>query len=108
MKNLCRKLKSSAGETISEVLIALLISSLGLVMLAGMITAASNAVTTSRKTLETYYNDSAPEVGDLTVTLQEGSSSGFPGTASTYTLTYVEKKLSGKDIVYYYFPTPTP
>lgn len=103
MKNLCRKLKSSAGETISEVLIALLISSLGLVMLASMITAASNAVSTSRKTLEAYYNDSTPEGDKLTVTLQEGSTSGFPGTASNYTLTYVEKKLTGKDIVYYYY-----
>ena len=105
MKKLYRKLKSSAGETISEVLIALLISSLGLVMLAGMITAASNAVTTSRKTLETYYKDSASEEGSLIVMLQEDSSSGVSDAASSYTLRYVEKKLSGKDIVCYYDPT---
>lgn len=50
-----KKLRSRAGETISEVLVALLIASISLVMLAGMITASAHAIERSRKMLETYY-----------------------------------------------------
>ena len=49
-----QKLKSRSGETISELLIALLISSLALTMLAGMITAASRIVRNSMKSMENY------------------------------------------------------
>lgn len=49
------KLSSNAGESIAETLIALLISALALVMLAGSIYAASNMVTKSRQQLKRYY-----------------------------------------------------
>ena len=56
MKRIClKKLKSQAGESISEVLIALLISSLALVMLASMISATNNIVSKSKSTMEDYY-----------------------------------------------------
>ena len=69
MANVKEKLKSSAGESIAEVLIALLISSLALMMLAGMINAASNTITTSRKILEDYYGDDGEvSSGSATIT----------------------------------------
>ena len=101
MKSLCRKLKSRAGETISEVLIALLISSLGLVMLAAMITASARTITKSREVLETYYSDSTPESSKLTLSLKENDSAA---ESIQYSATYVERELSGKDIDYYYIP----
>ena len=42
-----RKLHSKAGETIAETLVALLISALALVMLAGALSAAAKVITTS-------------------------------------------------------------
>lgn len=50
------KLRSKSGESISETLVALLISALALVMLAGAIAAASRIVTKSRTQLKRYYN----------------------------------------------------
>ena len=50
-----KKIKSQAGETIAEVLVALLISSVALVMLAGMIASTTNLVTRSKSNMEAYY-----------------------------------------------------
>lgn len=51
-----RKLKNRAGESIAETLVALLISALALVMLAGAISSTANMITTSDKKMEDYYN----------------------------------------------------
>ena len=55
IQNTIKKLKSKTGETIAEVLIALLISSLALVMLAGMISATQSTIAKSKNKLEEYY-----------------------------------------------------
>lgn len=47
-KRLLAKLRGRAGESIAETLIALLISALALVMLAGAISSAANIVRTSK------------------------------------------------------------
>ena len=49
VNKLTARLRSRAGESIAEVLVSLLISSLALVMLAGMISAAARMVTRSRE-----------------------------------------------------------
>lgn len=49
------KLQSEKGESISETLIALLISSLALLMLAGAVTAGTRVITESVKKMDTYY-----------------------------------------------------
>ena len=71
-----RKLKSRMGETLAEVLIALLISAIGMLMLATMIMSSSNSIERSRKALETYYS-SVTESGSTsltaTVTLKIGA-----------------------------------
>ena len=50
-----KKLHSRAGETIAETLIALLISALALVMLAGAIGTASKIITRSEIQMQAYY-----------------------------------------------------
>lgn len=55
MSKYMKKLRNQSGETIAETLLALLISALALVMLAGAIGTASRVVTTSEKTMQAYY-----------------------------------------------------
>ncbi len=54
-KNILNKLKSNSGESIAETLVAVLISALALLMLAGTINTASNLITKSQNTLKDYY-----------------------------------------------------
>lgn len=54
-KSIAAKLKSRAGESIGETLVALLISALALLMLAGAISAATRVVTQSRTAMTGYY-----------------------------------------------------
>ena len=49
------KIKSNSGESIAETLVAVLIAAVGLLMLAGTINTASNLITKSQNTLNTYY-----------------------------------------------------
>ena len=78
------KLGSNAGESLAETLVALLISALAIVMLAGVISASSNIITKSEKKLEVYYGAN----NELT-TLSDGlaSTSG------------IAEKISGKHII---------
>lgn len=50
-----KKLHSRAGESIAETLIALLISALALVMLAGAITSAAKIIRRSDEVMDAYY-----------------------------------------------------
>lgn len=70
------RLRSRAGESIAEVLVSLLISSLALVMLAGMISATARMVKRSEGYIETY-------VEGVNVVAEKGSSSA----GGTVTLT---------------------
>lgn len=81
----CRKLRSNAGESIAETLIALLISALALVMLAGAISATANMITKSDKQMGKYYTgddnlvqQTTPGGEALTVTI-----TGDKGTIKT-------------------------
>lgn len=56
-KSLRNKLQSETGESIAEVLVALLISAIALMMLAGMITSSTNTVTRSRTAMNTYIEE---------------------------------------------------
>ena len=73
MKQIVNKLRSRAGETIGEVLVALLVSTLALMILAGMITATSNIVNISKDRMDEYYTAN----GEL-----ENISSGDPATVT--------------------------
>lgn len=67
VKQVKKKLRENKGETIAEVLIALLISSIALVMLASMISATVNLVTKSKEKMKDYYKaNSVLETMELT------------------------------------------
>lgn len=57
MKKMLKKLRSTAGESIGETLVALLISALALVMLAGAVSSASNIITRSNDAMNDYYTN---------------------------------------------------
>ena len=76
------RLKSRAGESISEVLIAVLVSAVGLVLLAGMISSTHHLIQSSKETIHNYAASDAALVekdGDSgkegTVVLKIASSS---------------------------------
>ena len=54
LKRMRRRLGSKAGESFTEVLAALMISAIALMLLAGMITSASNMVTRSTDKIQSY------------------------------------------------------
>lgn len=54
-----RKIHSKAGESIGETLIALLISALALVMLAGAIGSAARIITRSNAAVKSHYDADA-------------------------------------------------
>jgi len=62
MKKTLKKLRSRAGESIGETLIALLISALALLMLAGAVSSASRIVTRNKTAMEDYYGTKQAEV----------------------------------------------
>ncbi len=55
MRDIKNKLRSRAGESIGETLVALLIAALALLMLAGAVSSASKIVTRNKAAMEEYY-----------------------------------------------------
>lgn len=123
MKNRAsKKLTSQAGESIGETLVALLISALALVMLAGAVSAGMRIVTNSKEKMDTYYKvnnaivaraTTAPTVngtavpdfsGSLTVTVDKLLPTGtIPPTSY-----WKNETLSAIPVIVYSIPTPTP
>ena len=94
MKKIRSKLQSKRGESLSEVLIALLISALALTILASMISASSNIVMTSRRALENYYS-AAPQAVSGTAAVTCGDDS-FSFDVSVY-----QNRLGNKEVFSY-------
>ena len=101
------KLRSRAGESISETLIALLISALAIVMLAGAITAASSIVKKSRETLNSYYqeNEKMAAVTDAwvpdSVTITEDADKQDPAEFEIPVKSYTNETFSGNTVEAY-------
>lgn len=91
MNKIIRKLSSQAGESIGETLVALLISALALVMLAGAISTGMRIVTTSKEKLDVYYKVNNAVVARATAapTIDGTAAAGF----STGTLSVVISNL---------------
>ena len=77
IEKLKKKLNSRAGETISETLVALLISALALTMLAGAISASLSLITKSRVRMNLYYD--ANEAASGVVKMSSGGTSADDG-----------------------------
>ena len=71
MKRVLKKLRGNAGESIAETLVALLISALALVMLAGAVSAASNIISKSNEKMNEYYADSGAQNADWYVEINK-------------------------------------
>ena len=105
-----QKLCGSAGETIAETLIALLIAALALVMLAGAIAATANMITTSDRKMGQYYeNDSklethtTPETTKLSISIGKTGGISESRTASYY----LNGAFANKPVVAYKADVPT-
>ena len=86
------KLRSRAGESIAETLIALLISALALMMLAGAVSSAANVVTRSRTAMSDYYEKDAAMVersatafsDTVRIVPRDGAGASFSGNVDIY------------------------
>ena len=87
-QKIIRKLQSKAGDSIAEVLIALLISSLALVMLASMISSSANMITKSKSNMDDYYSKmnalASSSNATVDITIQMGSVSETVSGVSCY------------------------
>ena len=108
MNRLSNKLNSRTGETIAETLVALLISALALIMLAGAISTTSRVVTESENKMQEYYtaNNSLAEPsgnnGTLTIADSEGKNVILFGTTSSIDIAYSKNDaFSGHPVVAY-------
>ena len=105
MRGMLKKLRSNNGESLVEVLISVLISSLALIMLAAMIRGATNAVLTSEKTMHAYYDESvvlseqadAEKAGTFTVNIKSGETV-ISGTNANY---FIDDEINGIDVISY-------
>lgn len=87
-----RKLNNHDGDSIAEVLVALLISSLALVMLASMITTSSRMIAASRTKMQDYYEESSsltsPDGASADVKISSAQLQIPGGTPQMYTVKY--------------------
>ena len=59
MKQIRNKTRSRSGETLAEVLVALLVATLALMILAGMISSTTSIVKASESKMDDYYAENA-------------------------------------------------
>lgn len=109
MRNrLISKIQNQIGESISEVLIALLISSIALVMLASMISATNSMVGKSKSKMEEYYSQnenleqiSAAHGSASTVTISIRETSGASIQIPPTSVPYAVNDVLGADVYAY-------
>jgi Tfp pilus assembly protein PilV len=117
------KLKSQSGESLGEVLVALLIAALAMTMLASVITTTSRIIKQSKDDLKTYYdaNDAlaaqeivttgsnVTPVKNVVITMGEGPSQVTIKLLPSATQAYVFENaaISGKKVVAYQYKIPT-
>ncbi len=117
-----KKLSSQMGESIGETLVALLISALALVMLAGAVSSGMRIVTNSKEKMEVYYKVNNAVVARATTapTVNGTAAPGFMGmltvkinnllpSGTIPPATYWKNETLGAvPVVVYSIPTPTP
>lgn len=111
-KKILQKLRERSGESITEVLVAVLVSAVGLVLLAGMITATANLVEKSKNMMKDYvvsentvverYGSSGPEG---TIEMKSGVQSikltDDHASASVKVVYFVNPGIGGVEVVSY-------
>ncbi len=107
MNTLHKKLCSQSGESIGETLIALLISSVALMMLASMISSTVSLVTKSETKMNTYYEENTklenPGSGEpMTITISDGAD-----TEVKESVAYMKNNTFNKIVVSYSYTGKT-
>ena len=110
MKNVFKKIKkrihTQAGESIAETLIALLLASLALVMLASMIQSTSSIVIKSKNKMDEYYTANVrlenPNQSGLKISIEEKDSTKTYGKIEIDNVLYQENEtFSNKPVLAY-------
>ena len=106
IKKIRAKLCNQSGESIGETLVALLISALALVMLAGAIGSAANVITRSNEKMTKYYqtdNEIAKHAtaksGPINITMTEKTDRTLTQTTVTGTYKYYMNDEFGNTLV---------
>lgn len=101
------RLRSSRGESIAETLIAVLIATTALTMLAGMISASAHMITKSRTVMQEYYEKNIPleekgqaSDGTMTMTLT-GSTPGEIPTQNFDVLYFENDMIGSRPVISY-------
>ena len=106
--SMIKKLRGQAGESIAETLIALLISALALVMLAGAISTVANSNT---KMMEYYRQDAAlaSQTGGSgeSITINIAASDSSLSETRENTQLFINSAFQGTQVVSYAAPAPS-
>jgi competence protein ComGC len=107
-KRIAARLKDKKGETLMELLFAMLISSLGMIILAGMIVASTNIIKRGNEVLKSYVTEENKIVAQDTVKETGRATFKIGGTARNLTdydnskqvsVSYYENdKIGGKQV----------
>ena len=106
MKRCKRKLRSRAGETLTETLVALLVAVIALAILAGMIMSSSNLIRNSRTRFDSYYEGNNAlsslenTVAGASVTISDGENDQRLTDAQTKDAIDVRYSTNGKAAAY--------
>ena len=100
--SIIKKLRSRAGESIAETLIAVLVIAVASVLLAGMIAATNNIVRQSRVRMEAYYEKNVA----LETFPDAGAGSAEPGIKITATARQNDGSLNNNIYNNIYFSIP--
>lgn len=104
---LMRKLRSSAGESLVEVLTAVLIGGISLLMLATALTSASSMVKSSSVAMDQYYDtsnaliDSTGKEESLSLKTTSGNIGLVKPDDTSITVTLNDEEFLNMPIVYY-------
>ena len=113
------KLNSHAGESIAEVLIALLIAALAMTMLAATINSTAKIINQSKKMMKAYYDKSDQlasrsgtiKTGEVNVTIKDETNQPIDYLVgkNKVNINYTENdKVSQARVISYWIAVPTP
>jgi hypothetical protein len=110
-KRIAARLKDKKGETLMELLFAMLISSLGMIILAGMIVASTNIIKRGNEVLKSYVTeenkivaqDTVKETGEATFKISgtERKLTDYDNSYQVSVSYYENNKIGGKKVVTY-------
>ena len=110
MRKIRSRLQNNLGESISETLVALLISALALTLLASMISSTLRMVTQSRTKIAEYYTaNNAIAAASASPTPTEATFDAYGLTLASEDINlYINNSFSNTNVISYQSVTPTP